>query len=87
MTPGGFTLLLHLILFDRGHSVTYWVNYTELRYKLRRRYDAVGSEQVRFHEGAEATVLAWRLAADPQALSTARNALLRQAAPQVQAES
>lgn len=58
VTPGGFTLLLHLILFDRAHSATYWVNYSELRYRLRRRYDVVEAEQQRFHEKADVTALA-----------------------------
>jgi heme/copper-type cytochrome/quinol oxidase subunit 1 len=38
VTPAGFVLLLHILLFDRSYSLTYWVNYSELRTRLRRRY-------------------------------------------------
>lgn len=48
VTPAGFVMLLHIVLFDRAYSQTYWVNYSELRAQLRRRYhavEAVSSEQ------------------------------------------
>lgn len=46
VTPSGFVLLLHILLFDRVHSLTYWVNYSELRGRLRRRYTTVEAPSV-----------------------------------------
>lgn len=59
VTPAGFVLLLHILLFDRSYSVTYWVNYTELRSRLRRRYHDVVVPGVEFHTpGVHNTTLA-----------------------------
>lgn len=38
VTPSGFVMLLHILLFDKAYTMTQWVNYSELRAKLRRRY-------------------------------------------------
>ena len=38
ITPSGFVMLLHIILFDKSYNLTYWINYSELRVFLRRRY-------------------------------------------------
>jgi cytochrome c oxidase subunit I len=38
VTPSGFVLLLHIILFDRSYNLTYWLNYGEVKAALRRRY-------------------------------------------------
>jgi heme/copper-type cytochrome/quinol oxidase subunit 1 len=45
ITPGGFVLLLHILLFDRAYNVSYWVDYTELRGRLRRRYMTMESPE------------------------------------------
>lgn len=38
VTPSGFVMLLHIILFDKSYNLTYWLNYSELRFQLRRRF-------------------------------------------------
>jgi heme/copper-type cytochrome/quinol oxidase subunit 1 len=38
VTPSGFVLLLHILLFDRTYNLTYWLNYGEVKAALRRRY-------------------------------------------------
>lgn len=40
VTPSGFVLLLHIILFDRSYNLTYWLNYGEVKAALRRRYSS-----------------------------------------------
>ena len=83
VTPAGFVLLLHILLFDRGYSLTYWVNYSELRARLRRRYleIEVPAAEVRL-AGVGETLLAWRLAAG--GVSSTRGALLQRFAPQLE---
>lgn len=49
ITPGGFILLLHTLLFDRAYELTHWVNYSELRQQLRRRYVQAQAEQTEVH--------------------------------------
>ncbi len=49
VTPSGFVLLLHIILFDRSYNLTYWLNYGEVKAALRRRYASpVASEGTLF---------------------------------------
>ena len=37
VTPSGFVLLIHIILFDRSYTLTQWLNYGEMRAQVRRR--------------------------------------------------
>lgn len=62
MTPSGFVLLLHIILFDRSYNLTYWLNYGEVKAALRRRYtDPVNTGTSLFpHVPSE---VSWRLLA------------------------
>jgi hypothetical protein len=48
---------------------------------LRRRYDDITEVTQRAHAGADATFLAWRLAAEPQAPSLSRSELAQGAKP------
>jgi len=81
VTPAGFVLLLHLILFDRGYSVTYWVNQSELKVWLRRRYTETSPTSVRFHETTDTTALAWRLANTSTGTPETRSFVFHEAAP------
>jgi hypothetical protein len=60
VTPSGFVLLLHIILFDRSYNLTYWLNYGEVKAALRRRYtDPVNAGTSLFpHVPSE---ISWRL--------------------------
>jgi len=87
ITPSGFVLLLHLILFDRAANLTYWLDYSEQRAFLRRRYSQPQAELTRLHTQLEPTMLALRLAQPSQTRAQARNFTLREAAPQLEAPS
>ena len=80
-------LLLHILLFDRAYSVTYWVNYSELRSRLRRRYSNLEPQVVRFHERAEESLLALRLSGDATLRTKVRSYLLNEEAPALLRES
>lgn len=73
--------MLHILLFDKAYNVTYWVNYSELRARLRRRYSAVEPQDVRFHERSEASLLAVRLAGDATSRIKVKSFLLNEEAP------
>ena len=81
VTPAGFVMLLHILLFDKSYQLTYWVNYSELKAQLRRRYQAPVQEVTRYHTGAEASALAWRLASMGATPAQTRAAILKEAAP------
>lgn len=77
-------MLLHILLFDRAYNVTYWVNYSELRAQLRRRFTAVEAAGTRAHrQSLNQTTLAARLASEPGVVTQARGQLLHQYAPRV----
>lgn len=64
VTPSGFVLLLHIILFDRSYNLTYWLNYGEVKAALRRRYsNPVNSDTNLFP--FLSSELDWRLAFSP----------------------
>jgi len=81
VTPSGFVLLLHILLFDKAYNVTYWVNYSELRAKLRRRYHDVEPQSTRFHERAEDSLLALRLMSDVSTKQKVKSFILFEEAP------
>ena len=81
VTPSGFVLLLHTLLFDRSYTVTHWLNYGEVRAHLRRRYQSPQPMPTRFSSPAADTVLAWRLANPTMDLAETRATLLRTSAP------
>jgi heme/copper-type cytochrome/quinol oxidase subunit 1 len=81
VTPAGFVLLLHILLFDKAYNVTYWVNYSELRSRLRRRYNSVEPQLTRFHEKSEDSVLALRLMSDSVTKQKVKNFVLSEEAP------
>ena len=82
VTPAGFVMLLHILLFDRAYSLTYWVNYSELRAHLRRRFTALETQTVeqRFDLSAE-TTLAVRLRGVSLLTENTRGQLLSHVAP------
>jgi len=80
-------MLLHILLFDRAYNVTYWVNYSELKARLRRRYTAVEPQFVRFHERSDDSVLALRLMADGATKLKVKGYLLSEEAPLLSAKS
>ncbi len=83
LTPSGFVLLIHILLFDRSYSVTQWLNYGELKAQLRRRNSNPQQVPVRLPDLVADSTLAWRLAnPSAEALST-RGFLLNEAAPAV----
>ncbi len=69
-------------MFDRAYNVTYWVNYSELKLRLRRRYLTVEPQLTRFHENVEDSVLALRLMSDSSAKLKVKALLLGEEAPQ-----
>jgi len=87
VTPAGFVLLLHILLFDKAYNVTYWVNYSELKSRLRRRYSALEPQATRFHEKAEESLLALRLSGDAALRTKVRSYLLSEEAPSLFQES
>jgi cytochrome c oxidase subunit 1 len=81
ITPAGFVLLLHILLFDKSYNLTYWLNYSELRAQLRRRYSVASSQDLEVHMQGDATVLALRLAIPSDRRERVRNILLAEHAP------
>lgn len=81
LTPSGFVLLIHIILFDRSYSVVQWLNYGELKAQLRRRSMAPQSTDIRFAEAVADTSLAWRFATSSQEKLDTRGILLHESAP------
>lgn len=67
VTPSGFVLLLHIILFDRSYNLTYWLNYGEVKAALRRRYSSPTSGGANLFPHVPSEV-SWRLL-----LSSTRN--------------
>ena len=81
LTPSGFVLLIHIILFDRSYTVTQWLNYGELKAQLRRRNNESQQVTTRLPDVVADSALAWRLA-NPSAETTAtRGHLLNEVAP------
>jgi hypothetical protein len=84
VTPAGFVMLLHILLFDRAYSVTYWLNYSELRTRLRRRFHAVETPAAEFRtEMTGQTALGLRLHAHAPLIQQTRGQLVQQYAPQL----
>ena len=63
VTPSGFVLLLHILLFDRSYNLTYWLNYGEIKAALRRRYQTASAMDDASLFPVLPTDLTWRLAA------------------------
>jgi len=83
VTPAGFVMLLHILLFDRAYNVTYWLNYSELRAQLRRRYTQVEVPAAEFRsELVNTSALGVRL---HTGVLAHRGALVQGYAPQVDA--
>lgn len=81
-------MLLHILLFDKAYSVTHWINFSETRARLRRRFSTPELTEVEFRAtSGSLTTLGLRLQADEIALTTARGALLHQYAPHTQETS
>jgi hypothetical protein len=74
-------LLLHILLFDKSYNLTYWLNYSELRAQLRRRYSVASSQDLEVHMQGDATVLALRLAIPSDRRERVRNILLAEHSP------
>lgn len=61
VTPSGFVMLLHIILFDKSYNLTYWLNYSELRYQLRRRFYLNIDDLKKINSFSDDSMLALRL--------------------------
>ena len=62
VTPSGFVLLLHILLFDRSYNLTYWLNYGEIKSALRRRYQTAAALDDAVLFPTLPTDLTWRIA-------------------------
>ena len=62
VTPSGFVLLLHILLFDRSYNLTYWINYGEVKSALRRRYQTAAALDDAVLFPTLPTDLTWRVA-------------------------
>jgi hypothetical protein len=82
VTPSGFVMLLHILLFDKSYNLTYWLNYSELKAQLRRRALMAEPQLVRYHQAPETSLLAWRFAQPTADKVVSRNWLLAEHAPQ-----
>ncbi len=83
VTPAGFVMLLHILLFDRAYNVTYWLNYSELRAQLRRRYTQVELPAAEFRTDlVNTSALGVRL---HTGMGGHRGALIQGYAPQLEA--
>jgi len=81
ITPAGFVLLLHILLFDKSYNLTYWLNYSELKAQLRRRHQLVSTSDVEFREEVSKTLLAQRLAFFSDTSASQRSWLISAEAP------
>ena len=61
VTPSGFVMLLHILLFDKSYNLTYWLNYSELRFQLRRRFYITQDEFANFKDLSDNSLLSIRL--------------------------
>ena len=60
VTPSGFVMLLHIILFDKSYNLTYWINYSELKFQLRRRYFFSQEQFFKYTQYSDDSLLAIR---------------------------
>lgn len=81
LTPSGFVLLIHIILFDRSYTVTQWLNYGELKAQLRRRNNESQQVTTRLPDVVADSALAWRLANPSAEVTATRGHLLSEVAP------
>ena len=72
-------MLLHILLFDKSYSLTYWLNFAELRAQLRRRHQSVTGASAEAHCWPEDTVLARRATSLSYASADALSSTLRAA--------
>jgi hypothetical protein len=84
ITPAGFVLLLHILLFDKSYNLTYWLNYSELKSQLRRRYQTVSNQDVSYHLDSDNTLLGLRLATNSRNSDDLRYQLLGAESPKTQ---
>jgi hypothetical protein len=84
ITPAGFVLLLHILLFDKSYNLTYWLNYSELKSQLRRRYQTISNQDVSYHLDADNTLLGLRLATNSRSSDDLRYQLLSAESPKTQ---
>ena len=88
VTPAGFVMLLHILLFDRAYNVTYWVNYSELRSRLRRRFTTVEAPTTEHHvQALNQTTLGARLLLQRDEIQLAKGRLLHLHGPQLSSRS
>ena len=80
LTPSGFVLLIHILLFDRSYTMTHWLNYGELKNQLRRRYNKPQVMATKIVSPASDSILAWRLN-NNNSLNDTKGYLLHEAAP------
>jgi hypothetical protein len=80
-------LLLHILLFDKSYNLTYWLNYSELKSQLRRRYQTVSNQDVSYHLNSDNTLLGLRLATNSRNSDDLRYQLLGAESPKTQHSS
>lgn len=74
-------MLLHILMFDKSYSLTYWINYSETKAQLRRRYDEPRAEAMRYHTASQPSVMAWRFQLMGSETAKTRNLILKESAP------
>ena len=84
VTPAGFVMLLHVLLFDKSYNLTYWLNYSELKSFLRRRYQDTSRSAVDYRLHPSSSLLANRLATPSRGSLDLSGYVLQEHAPQLQ---
>jgi len=69
-------MLLHILLFDKAYTVTQWVNYSELRARLRRRFSNPELDDTEFRTSSVLpTSLVARLHAESRIITQTRGTI------------
>jgi hypothetical protein len=84
VTPAGFVMLLHVLLFDKSYNLTYWLNYSELKSFLRRRYQDSSRSVIDYRLNPSSSLLANRLATPSRGSLDLSGYVLQEHAPQLQ---
>ena len=70
-------MLLHIILFDKSYNLTYWLNYSELRFQLRKRYFLTKEEFLEYSNLGDESLLSIRLKKFDKNLYNFKNNILQ----------
>jgi hypothetical protein len=77
-------MLLHVLLFDKSYNLTYWLNYSELKSFLRRRYQDTSRSAIDYRLHPSSSLLANRLATPSKGSLNLSGYVLQEHAPQLQ---